>query len=72
MSHIKLKASKEIKIDFNPKELINSIIPEESKIFTQKYLSSKILAENENLDLMLMFEDTVVFGFDYFHAVKED
>ena len=70
MSHIKLKASKEIKIDFNSKELVNSIIPEESKIFTQKYLSSKILAEN--LDLMLMFEDTVVFGFDYFHAVKED
>ena len=31
MSHIKLKASTEIKIDFNPKELNETIVPEKVK-----------------------------------------
>lgn len=71
MAHIKLKASTEIDINFDPRELDDSIIPEESKKVAQKYLSSKTLAEDENFDLMLMFEKKVVFGFDYLHSGKK-
>jgi hypothetical protein len=71
MAHIKLKASTEIKIDFNPRELDNSIIPEESKKISKKYMLSKTLAEDENLDIMLMFEDKVVYGFDYLYDEKK-
>lgn len=71
MSHIKLKASTEIKIDFNPKELNETIVPEKSKKIAQKYMSSKELAENENFDIMMMFEDKVVFGFDYLNDGKK-
>jgi hypothetical protein len=71
MSHIKLKASTEIKIGFNPKELDDRIVPEESKNFAQRYLSSNKLAEDENLDIMMMFEDKIVFGFDYLHEGKK-
>lgn len=71
MAHIKLKASTEIKIDFNPRELDDSIIPEESKNIAKKYMLSKTLSEEENFDIMLMFEDKVVYGFDYLHAGKK-
>lgn len=71
MAHVKLKASTEIKIDFNPRELDDSIIPEESIKIAKKYMSSKTLAEEENYDLILMFEDKVVYGFDYLHNEKK-
>ena len=34
-------------------------------------MSSKELAENENFDNMMMFEDKVVFGFDYLNDGKK-
>ena len=71
MSHIKLKASTEIEIKFNPSELDDSIVPEESRKIAQKYMSSKTLAEEENFDIMLMYEKKVVFGFDYLDAGKK-
>lgn len=71
MAHIKLKASTEIKIDFNPKELEDSIIPEESKKILQKYMSSKTLAENQDFDIMMLFDDKIVYGFDYINAGKK-
>lgn len=71
MSHIKLKASTEIKIGFNPREIDDSIIPEESKKIAKNYMSSKTLAEDENFDIMLMFEEKIVYGFDYLHDGKK-
>lgn len=71
MSHIKLKASTEIKIDFNPKELQKTIAPEHKKEILQKYISSNALAEDENLDIMLILEDKAVYAFDYLHAGKK-
>lgn len=71
MSHIKLRASTEIDFDFDPKELNNSIIPEESKKKAEKYLKSKTLAEDEDCDIMMMFEKKIVYGFDYLHSGKK-
>lgn len=71
MAHVRLKASTEIDIDFDPRELDDTIIPKESKEIAKRYASSKTLAENENFDLMLMFEKKVVFGFDYLHSGKK-
>lgn len=62
MGHIKLKPSKEIKIDFHPSELDNIEIPEESKKTASEYIKSKELSED---DLIIMLEDRVILGFDY-------
>lgn len=71
MAHINLKASTELDIDFNPNDLDDSIVPEESKKVVRDYISSKKLAEDENFDIMLMFEHKVVYGFDYLHNGKK-
>ena len=68
MAHIRLKPSKEIKIKFNPKELENIKVPEESKTFVQEYMKSKKLSDDDNLDMMLMFDDRILFGFDYLYG----
>lgn len=67
MGHVKLKASKEIKIDFNPKELDNIEVPEESKKIAIDYLTSKKLVDEQQFDILLLYEDKVLFGFDYLH-----
>ena len=71
MSHIKLKPTREIKIDFHPSELDESILPEESKKVAKEYLKSEKLAENENFDIMMMLEDKVIFGYDYLYKGKK-
>lgn len=64
MSHIKLKPSKQFDIDFHPRELDSIQVPEESQKIAKEYLRSKKLTEG---DIMLMFEDKVIYGFDYIH-----
>lgn len=68
MAHIRLKPTREIKIDFHPSELDNSIIPEESKKKAKEYLNSKKLSEN---DIMIMLEKKVIFGYDYVYQNKK-
>lgn len=67
MGHIKLKANKQFEINFNPNDLNDELVPEENKKISQNYMTSKKLAEDEDYDLMLMFENYVAFGFDYLH-----
>lgn len=67
MAHVKLKASKEFPIDFHPNDLNNIDIPLESKEKMNKYLSNRNLSDQEDDDIMLMFENRVIFGFDYIH-----
>jgi len=67
MAHIRLKPSKQINIDFDPKELDDIPIPAESQKYARDYMKSKKLAEDDDFDLLLMFEDKVIFGFDYLH-----
>lgn len=67
MGHIKLKPNKQFEINFNPNDLNDEIVPEESKKISKNYMVSKKLAEDENYDLMLMFENHVAYGFDYLH-----
>ncbi|SEB00881.1 hypothetical protein SAMN05443667_11515 [Flavobacterium gillisiae] len=71
MGHIKLKPSREIKIDFHPSDLDESIVPEESKKVAKEYLNSKKLAENANFDIMMMLEGKVIFGYDYLYKGKK-
>lgn len=68
MGHIKIKPTTEIKIDFNPSELNDLLIPEESKIKSSTYLNSKKLAKD---DIMMMLDDKVIFGYDYLYNNKK-
>src|SRR5688572_17027870 len=65
MGHIKLKPSKEFKLKFDPKELKVIKIPEESKAFIREYIKSDKLSDDHNLDMMVMLDDKIIFGFDY-------
>lgn len=66
MGHIKLKPSKHFDIDFHPSELDNEIVPDESKKIAKQYMQSKTLTDD--YDIMLMYEDKVIYGFDYLHS----
>ncbi|TPD73751.1 hypothetical protein [Flavobacterium microcysteis] len=68
MGHPKLKATREIKIDFHPSELDDTIVPEESKVKAKDYLTSKKLAED---DIMLMLDTKVIYGYDYLYKDKK-
>lgn len=68
MAHIKLVPSKQFKISFNPKELDNAVIPDESKKVAQDYIKSKKTIDDNEYDILMMFEDKVTFGFDYIHG----
>ena len=65
MAHIRLKASKEQVVKFNPIALNAIDLPAESKEYVKKYLGSKKLAEDDEMDIMLLLSDRIVFGFDY-------
>ncbi len=68
MGHIKLKPSKEFKLKFDPKELKGIKIPEESKAFIREYIKSDKLSDDHDLDIMVILEDRITFGFDYLFA----
>lgn len=66
MVHIKLKPSKKFDINFDPLEITKDIeIPDESKKIADEYLNSNTLAENKGYDIMIAFNDSIIYGFDY-------
>lgn len=71
MGHTRLKANREIKLNFHPSELNDSLAPEDSKKYAREYLTSKKLAEDENFDIMLMLENKVIYGYDYLYQGKK-
>lgn len=71
MIHPKLKPTKKFDIDFNPRELNDIEIPEESKKRAKEYLTSDNLSDEEGQDIMIMLEDSVMFGYDYLYNGKK-
>lgn len=65
MAHIKLKPSREQIINFHPNELDKIKYPPESLEYAKSYLESNKLAEQDEMDIMLMFPDRILYGFDY-------
>lgn len=64
LTHIKLKPTKKIETDFNPAEISKNIeIPQESVEIAKKYQKSKNY--NDNYDLMMSFDDHIIFAFDF-------
>lgn len=68
MPHIKFKPTRRFAIDFNPRELNKIEVPEESKIIARKYLKSNELNDGA---IMLLFENEVIYGFDYLYQNKK-
>ena len=72
LTHTKLKPTTKIDIDFNPSEITNGIeIPEESKKIATEVQNSKKTSDQYGYDVMLLFDDNIVFGFDVFHLGKK-
>lgn len=71
MGHIKLKPTIEYKIDFHPSELDKTPVPEESKKMAMDYLDSNKLSDEDNNDILIMFEDKVIYGYDYLYNNKK-
>lgn len=71
MIHTRLKPTTRINIDFHPSELHDTIVPEESKKIAADYVNSETLAENQDFDIMIMMDDSVIFGYDYLHNNKK-
>jgi hypothetical protein len=66
MSHIGVKYSKEIKIDFDFNEAIeNCELPDKSKEIINEYIQNNKFAEDYDLDLMLVSEDSIITGFEF-------
>ncbi|CAM3410621.1 hypothetical protein [Aequorivita lipolytica] len=72
LTHTKLKPTTNIDIDFNPSEVIKDIvIPEESQKIITEVENSKKTSDQYGYDLMILFDDNIVFGFDVFHFGKK-
>lgn len=72
LTHTKLKPTTRIDIDFNPNEITDGIdIPEESQKTAIEIQSSKKTSDQYGYDVMMMFEDNIVYGFDVFHLGKK-
>lgn len=64
--HIKLKFTKEVKLDFKMSELVNNItLPKSNEVFSKDYKNSKKLSDDYDKDLIIALDDRVIFGFDY-------
>lgn len=73
MKHIILKPTREIKINFDYNELLGKvIIPEESVKKMDDYLDSDMLSDEFGDDVMLVFQDKMVYGFDYLQHGNKD
>ena len=67
-THIKLKPTQRFDINFDPMGINNNVdIPAESLEMVKKYKKSKKLLEDYNKDLSIVFDDEMIFGFDYLH-----
>ncbi|MDO7174186.1 hypothetical protein [Mariniflexile sp. AS56] len=66
--HIKLKPTKRINTDFNPAEVSKDVeIPEASKKFIKDYSKSNKLSDDYDKEVMILFEDKMIYGFDYLY-----
>lgn len=64
--HIKLKPTKRINTDFNPADIGKDIeIPKESQELAKNYIKSTKLSDELDMDLMILFEDNIIYGFDF-------
>lgn len=71
-THIKLKPTKRINTNFNPAEATKDVeIPKESQELAKKYIKSKNTSDDFDMDLMILFEDNIIFGFDFLHDNKK-
>lgn len=72
MVHIKLKPTQRIETDFNASELTDNVeIPQESKDFAKEYMTSNLLADEYGMDIMLIMDNEVIYGFDYLFNEKK-
>ncbi len=70
--HIVLKATKTIKTKFNITEITNNVeMPQKSKDFIREYLNTDKLAEELEKDLVLAFDNDLLYAFDYLHNGKK-
>lgn len=72
-SHIILKPTISFKKDYDMTEVMKQVeVPEESKVKAQKYLKSGDLSDDLGHDLLIEFEESIMFGFDFMHkGVKQ-
>ena len=71
-THIKLKPTKKIKTDFNPAEVSKDVeIPKESIKFAKDYQKSNKLSDDYDKEVMLLFENEMIFGFDYLYKKEK-
>ena len=70
--HIRLKPTKKIQVGFDITEATKDIqIPEESKLLASRMQNSKKTSDKFDMDLMITYDDHMVFGFDYFSKGKK-
>lgn len=66
LPHIRLKTTTSIKKNFDISEAVKDIeVPEESKRIGKQIMSSKKLSDDLGFDLMLEYENSIVYGFDF-------
>lgn len=66
MVHIRLKPTQRIETDFNTSEITENIeIPQESKDFAKEYMTSNLLADDYDMDIMMFLKNEIIYGFDY-------
>ncbi|CAL2101672.1 conserved protein of unknown function [Tenacibaculum sp. 190130A14a] len=68
LTHIKFKPTKRHKLNFHPKELDDTKMSKESKDFAEKIISSKKTVDQFDQDLIIMFENEVIYGFDLYNG----
>jgi len=70
--HIVLKATKRITTTSNISKVKNEVeLPEKSKKFINEYMTTDKLSDELDKDLALVFENDIIFGFDYLHNGKK-
>lgn len=71
-NHILLKPTTRIYKDFSISEAVKDITPPEESIeLSKKYLKSKKLSDELGHDMMMEFDDSVIFVFDFLHNDKK-
>ncbi len=67
-THIKLKPTQRFEINIDPRDTFNNAdIPEESEELVKSYKKSKKLLDDYNKDLTIVFDNELIFGFDFLH-----
>jgi len=71
-THIKLKPTQRIETNFNPIKATKEVdIPKESIEIAKKYKKSKKHSDDFNYDIMLVDENSIIYGFDFLHNKRK-